>query len=187
MCQESLGGVRFDPQPVRIGIMIGSDSDLKQCREGLWWLNELSPTQVVVEAVITNSIHRNTTSVLDNLEDYPVDVWIVGAGMANHLTGTADAYLRYALKRRTPVIGVAFEGKTLEDTEAACLSIERVPGTQVIFDRKKFVGAAGFLHACRYAAEGNFPEIKLTDGKPVQVRTLPDAIAAAEQLITGGK
>ena len=134
-----MGAELHRPDPIRIGIMIGSDSDLRQCRDGLQWLSELSPTHAVVEVVITNSIHRNTMSVLDNLEDYLVDAWIIGAGMANHLTGTADAYLRYALKRKTPVIGVAFEGKSLEDVEAACLSIEKVPGTQVIFDRKNFV------------------------------------------------
>jgi len=174
-------------KPIRIGVMIGSDSDLKQCRDGLQWLSELSPTHARVEAVLTNSIHRNTHEVLNNLEDYPVDVWIIGAGMANHLTGTADAYLRYFLKRKTSVIGVAFEGKTEKDNIAAIMSIEKVPGTQVIFDKDKQFGAEGFTYACHLAVEGNFPEIKIPEGKPAVTRTLQQAIEAINQLIKGGK
>lgn len=168
--------------------MIGSDSDLRQCLDGLKWLRELSPAHVQVMVVLTNSIHRNTPEVLINLEDYnDVDVWIIGAGMANHLTGTADAYFRYTLERKTPVIGVAFRGKTEEDDLAAILSIARVPGTQVIFDRNRHFGTDAFLNACRDAAAGNFPEIKIPGGKPVQVRNLDQAIEEAERLIKEGK
>lgn len=185
MCGGAVGGIGvFDPLAIRIGIMIGSDSDLKQCQAGLKWL---AAAHARVEVVLTNSIHRNTMAVLDHLEDYLVDVWIIAAGKANHLTGTAAAYLTYGLKRKTPVIGVACEGKTPEETLAAILSIVQVPGTQVIFDREKQVGAEGFLYACHLAVEGNFPEIKIPEDKPWVARTLPDAIAEADRLAGGGK
>jgi len=169
--------------PIRIGIMIGSDSDLVQCLDGLQWLSELAPKHVRVEAVLTASIHRNTQVALENLEDYDVDVWVIGAGMANHLTGTSDAYLRYTLKKKTPVIGVVFEGKTEKDNIAGILSVEKVPGTQVIFDHEKHFGALGFWYACRLAAAGNFPEIKISEAKSPKTRTLQQAIEVAKQLI----
>lgn len=170
---------------IKIGIMIGSDSDLKQCGPGLKLLKgaeEEGKAKVII--VVTNSIHRNTQETLQNIWRYTleVDVWVIGAGMANHLTGTADAYLRYTAESiRVPVIGVAFEGKTKEDTQAAILSIKKVPGTQVIFS-DAYVGMPGFLSACIRAVEGNFPELKKVTPKPVVERSLDEAIKAAEFL-----
>lgn len=170
----------------RIGIMLGSDSDLKQCGPGLKLLKGAErdgKAEVVI--VITNSIHRNTKNVLVNLEIFTpkVDVWIIGAGMANHLTGTADAYLRYFLQDdRVPVIGVAFQGKTDEETQAAILSIQQVPGTQVIFNGA-YVGENGFLSACRKAIEDDLPPIKVPNPKPMGLRNLDQAIEAAESLM----
>jgi phosphoribosylcarboxyaminoimidazole (NCAIR) mutase len=136
-----------------------------------------------VVAVITNSIHRNTGEVIGNLAEFTdgVDIWIVGAGMANHLTGTSDAILRYKMgDMRVPVIGVAFQGKTPEQTQAAIISIQQVPGTQVIFD--DYVGPVGFYRACKRAVEGNFPAIKAVQDKPVRIRTLADALKTARSL-----
>ena len=179
----------------RVGIMIGSDSDLKQCLPGFKYLGGVvKEGKAEVVDVITNSIHRNTEDTLKNICDCTVvqslnvynsglDVLIVGAGMANHLTGTTDAYLRYGLKNsKVIVIGVAFEGKTEEDTQAAILSIKKVPGTQVVFN-DAFVGENGFLSACRKAVEDELPSIKLSDPKPVVHRSLDEAIIAAEAMV----
>lgn len=177
----------------RIGIMIGSDSDLPQCLPGLLFLRETEAkglAQVIV--VITNSIHRNTEEVLLNLrtltqteEQDPfgrVNVWIIGAGCANHLTGTAEAYLRYHMQNdRVPVIGVAFENEDGDKTFAAILSIEAVPGFQGIFDRNRHVGSIGFASACYDAVHGNFPKLKISEPKKTTRRTLEMAIAAAEE------
>jgi len=179
----------------RIGIMIGSDSDLKQCLPGLLLLKEaVDKKMATVHAVYTNSIHRNTDKVLLHLrlntrveEIQPfdlVDVWIIGAGWANHLTGTADAYLRYHMKNdRVPVIGVAFESDDPDKTLAAILSIEAVPGTQVIFDRKRHVGKEGFMNACFDAVYAELPKMQIPAPKKTRIRILDDAIATAMQAI----
>jgi phosphoribosylcarboxyaminoimidazole (NCAIR) mutase len=171
----------------RIAIIIGSDSDLPQCQEGLKFL-----VQMVVDGkaevieVITASIHRNTEFVLQKLCDLggKIDVLIAGAGWANHLTGTADAYLRYYLRDQgIVVIGVAFEDeKSAIHTQAAINSILHVPGTQVVFDNLEnlFVGSTGFLLACQFAVEGELPIIKLKDPKPPITRTLEEALEASQ-------
>jgi len=179
----------------KIGIMIGSDSDLLQCLDGLRFLKEMEAQGMAkVHAVITNSIHRNTKKVLMNLETDTrekeiepldrVDIWIIGAGCANHLTGTVDAYLRYQMQNsRVPVIGVAFENKDPEKTLAAILSILHVPGTQVVFDRNRHVGANGFFNACQDAVYKGFPRLKTPTPKEDKTRTLAEAITAAENII----
>ncbi len=168
-----------------IGIMIGSDSDLPQCYEGLKYLKEAEKKGIVeVVAVITNSIHRNTEETLKNVLLYSakVDVWIVGAGWANHLTGMVDSYLRYTMKNnRVRVIGVAFNSSNDEKNLAAILSIEQVPGHQVDFDRQNCFGKDGFLFACKLATEGGFTgNIVIKDPKPVKIRTLSEALSEIE-------
>lgn len=87
---------------------------------------------------------------------------IIGAGKANHLTGTVDAYLRNTLKNgHVRIIGVAFEGENEEDNRAAIGSITHVPGTHVIYH--SFFGADGFADACRFAVKGDLGTISVPD------------------------
>lgn len=151
-------------------IIIGSESDLSQCKKGLKFLKQMVYNGEINEvSVITASIHRNTMHILGligrlstiNLSSQYV--FITGAGWANHLTGMADAYLRYGLNdTKIPVIGVAFEDKENSvHTKTAMLSISEVPGTQVIYrsapNQEQFVGESGFLEACIVAALGELP------------------------------
>lgn len=142
--------------PRKIGIMIGSKSDLLQCEEGMKIVRE-AETAGKAEMVVfcTNSIHRNTEEVLKNLyeltEVYGVERWVIGAGMANHLTGTCDAFLRYSMSSLVPVFGAVFTAEDNPDVnlQAAILSITQVPGHQVVFDpRKPF-----FADACNKAID----------------------------------
>jgi len=170
----------------KIGIMIGSDSDLPQCLAGLNYLKEAQKKGLCdVVIIITNSIHRNTEEVLENLRMYShlLDAWIIGAGWANHLTGTCDAFLRYTLKNTaTRVFGVAFrDDNNAGNNLAACLSITRVPGTQVIYNKKN-IGETSFFDACLKATESDFadlPPIKIGAPKPAVKRTLEQAIEFA--------
>ena len=150
----------------RIGIIIGSESDLPQCKSGLVFLAETS--NVEVPFVDVASIHRNTKVVLGKLEQLheappwqSVDALIVGAGWANHLSGMVDAYLRYELGNASiTVYAVAFEdAKDNMHTQAARMSIIHVPGTKMIF--RDYVGAIGFLRACQDAAKDALASIKL--------------------------
>jgi phosphoribosylcarboxyaminoimidazole (NCAIR) mutase len=175
----------------KIGIFLGSASDLKQCLKGLQYLwDAQGQGSVKVPFVRINSIHRNTFATLlyifflwlfSFIER--IDAIIVGAGMANHLTGTTDAFLRYFLRsRRIVIIGVAFENaKDPESTQAAILSITKVPGTQVVFDN--FVGAEGFFRACQFTVEGDLPELIRPAKKQTQTLTLREAIKEAQVLL----
>lgn len=166
----------------RIAVLIGSDSDLPQCKEGLEFLQSMKDKGEVGVEVLTASIHRNTDFVLNFLKETNnrIDVIIAGAGMANHLTGMCDTYLRYNLRNtRTVVVGVAFGSNNPEDVWAAKLSITRVPGTQVVFDGH--TGSEGFLRACAFAAVGVLPKITLKEPKPTKNRTLQEAIVEASK------
>ena len=170
----------------RIAIMIGSLSDLPQCIKGLEYLKVLvGRGEVIVVEIIVNSIHRNLDQVMFNLKrlEQHVDVLIVGAGWANHLTGMVDALLRYKMQNdRIVVVGVAFtDEQNHAHTQAACLSITEVPGTQVVF--KGYVGTEGFLDACVFAAEGALPMIKLPKAKRVEYLQLDEAITLGEEVI----
>jgi len=170
----------------RIGVIIGSDSDLSQCVPGLALLKDANDGgEITVLFVNTMSIHRNTVDVLDQLTLDYVDVLITGAGWANHLTGTCDAYLRYRLKKKKPVVvGVAFEcSDDPRKTQAAINSVRYVPGTQVVYrdDNGPFIGEEGFFRACDFAAYGELPEIELKEPKSVQRRTLEAALELARE------
>ena len=183
----------------RLGIIIGSDSDLSQCYEGFKYLLEKINERKMNQNcwIDTASIHRNPLTVQGLLHQYAnepvdekVDALIIGAGWANHLTGMADAFLRNVLRdNQIVVFGIAFEDKDKPiNTEAAVLSIIRVPGTQVVFDN--YIGADGFLRACQDAVEGKLPEIKLDPiNKTAVRRDLLTAIHLADELKNkkGGK
>ena len=166
----------------KVAIMIGSDSDLPQCRSGLEYLTKAQSEGLVeVPYIITSSIHRHTLETLHRVsrlaaEEEGIDVLIAGAGRANHLTGMCDSYLRYTLhNQHLVVVGVAFEDKTNpKRTEVAVVSITEVPGTQAVFDN--FVGEEGFLKACQFAVEGELPQIEYRSAPPRVERTLERAL-----------
>lgn len=167
----------------KIAVILGSRSDLKQCKDGLLVLQqEVQKGTVEVFGVYIRSIHRNTEATLSLLKELSVpaldvDVIIAGAGMANHLTGCTDAYLRYEIgNMQTVVVGVAFENQERPEwTDAAGASIIHVPGTQVVFNN--YVGADGFRRACEFAVTGTLPEIKEPEPRPSERFTLEKALA----------
>ena len=171
-----------------MAIIVGSISDLSQSDKGFKFLNTVQD-KVDVIGVYVRSQHRNTLDVqklLKELVQKKVDVIIMGAGWANHLTGCGDAFLRYTLlDDRIVVIGVAFEdaGNPMH-TEAALLSITEVPGTQVVFQNENgpFKGREGFFQACKVATEKELPKIKLPEPKPTRDLSLQEALEVASAL-----
>ena len=169
----------------KIALLFGSLSDLKsgQCKSGFEVLRqEVSRGTIEIVGVFIGSIHRNTEWVLCLLQELStlgVDVLIAGAGWANHLTGTSDAYLRYTIgDTRMVVIGVAFEdAEKPERSQAAVWSIVHVPGTQVVFDA--YCGAEGAERACRFAATGTLPTIKRPEPRKCERFTFEDALPLA--------
>lgn len=157
----------------KIGIIIGSLSDLDQCLKGFEYLIKMAEKGLAeIHWVDASSQHRHTLIVQSILTQYSrmpvnekIDVLITGAGWANHLSGCADSFLRYTLQDSDiTVIGVAFEDhENSNHTRAAILSSSEVPGNQMIlknYRRQPLVGEEGFLWACQYAVEGALPEVK---------------------------
>lgn len=173
----------------KIGIIVGSDSDLKQCAQGLKWLIKMEgQRRIKVRDVLTMSVHRHTDKLLKELKQAVAtsrwNIIISGAGWANHLTGTIDAYLRYTLRDdKVVVIGVAFKDDDKLHTLAAQLSISQVPNTQVVWKDRRgpFIGAEGFVRACKLAVNGKLPQIGLPVNKPVRHRTLHEALTQTIQ------
>ena len=167
-----------------IAVMVGSESDLKKCLKGLKYLKDMEDRHIIGNIEVgVYSIHRNTERVLAKVRSLvrrKVDVLIVGAGMANHLTGTVDAYLRHTLKNsHVVVVGVAFEGINEAHNMAATLGISCVPGSQVVFEN--FCGSEGFFRACKFAVIGNLPLIKIPESKPTATYSLAEAIEFVEK------
>lgn len=175
-----------------LAIMIGSDSDLPQCIEGFAYLLEMKAQgKVAIVSTDTDSIHRHHDTTIENLCDHAnlsrVDGIIAGAGMAAHLPGMLDSFARYQLRNDKVVIyAVAFEGKTEEETLAAILSIEKVPGHQMVFTREH-VGSDGFLLACKKAVEEPLPLITVKNPPPHQKRSIEQVYQAAISMVEKSK
>jgi phosphoribosylcarboxyaminoimidazole (NCAIR) mutase len=172
--------------PIKVGIMLGSKSDFKQCIDGFKLLKLAEERKLIKlvqvrknKTVNVNSIHRHNRATRKNLRKMikaGVDVIIAGAGKAAHLPGMLDSDLRYELRNsHVSIIAVAFEGKITKDVLAATLSISEVPKHQMIFTRNHR-GANGFLLACKKAIAGDFPEISLPGLIPDEYFTLEEAI-----------
>lgn len=174
----------------RIGAIVGSDSDLKQCVEGIeFMLNKHLYGKVNLAWFDTASQHHNPLELQGILTEYfkmpadqKVDVLIVGAGWANHLSGCTDAFLRKTLRDdHIVIIAVAFEDKADQDhTLAAVYSIKYVPGLKAVF--KNYVGTEGFLQACRDAMEMELPKIDLQPAKLWIRRTWLEARVEGKKL-----
>jgi len=171
----------------KIAVIVGSESDLKQCLVGLKYLQKMGELEYAeVVGVYVSSIHRNTGlthQLLRNLVNANVEVVITGAGWANHLSGCCDAWLRYTMRTiKLVVVGVAFEDMDNKHTQAAILSISEVPKTQVVYknkDGQNFVGGEGFRDACDFAVHGTLPVINLPDIKKTRDFSLLEAINVA--------
>lgn len=173
----------------RIGVMIGSDSDLPQCIAGIKFLLGCEEKrEIELMNFDTNSQHRNSDTVNGRLTEYRIrnwpegyeDILIIGAGAANHLSGCAEARLRYTERNATiRVYAVAFEDvKDPENTLAAIKSITKVPGHQMIF--RNYVGADGFLRACQDAVnDTELQPLKLPPLKDAPRRTFMTALKEA--------
>lgn len=108
----------------KVGIVMGSDSDLKVMSKAAEMLEELG-----VEYEITIiSAHRQPDELIQwtrTAEERDVKVIIAGAGMAAALPGMCAAL--YAL----PVIGVPLSGKNLDGIDAVFSIMQMPPGVPV--------------------------------------------------------
>ena len=108
----------------RVGIVMGSDSDLKVMGSAAAMLEEL---EIDYEMVII-SAHREPDVLVDwvrTAEDRGEKVSIAGAGMAAALPGMCAALTAL------PVIGVPLSGKNLDGMDAVFSIMQMPPGIPV--------------------------------------------------------
>ena len=103
----------------KVGIIMGSDSDLKVMSKAAVMLEELG---IEYEMTII-SAHREPDELIE--EDRGIKVMIAGAGMAAALPGMCAAL--FAL----PVIGVPLSGKNLDGMDAVFSIMQMPPGVPV--------------------------------------------------------
>lgn len=108
----------------RVGIIMGSDSDLKVMSKAAAMLEELG---IDYEMTII-SAHREPDELIKwtrGAEDRGMKVMIAGAGMAAALPGMCAALFEL------PVIGVPLSGKNLDGMDAVFSIMQMPPGVPV--------------------------------------------------------
>ncbi|OGI20192.1 MAG: 5-(carboxyamino)imidazole ribonucleotide mutase [Candidatus Melainabacteria bacterium RIFCSPHIGHO2_02_FULL_34_12] len=107
-----------------IQIIIGSKSDESKIKPALETLAEFN----VLYDFKVASAHRSpefVQEVIDNAINNGVKVFITGAGMANHLSGTVAA------RTTLPVIGIPFSGGVSGGIDSLLATVQMPPGVPV--------------------------------------------------------
>jgi 5-(carboxyamino)imidazole ribonucleotide mutase len=108
----------------RIGIVLGSYSDVKRMKNGM---DRLTALGVPFEMIIA-SAHRTPEKMaawLQAAEKKGVQVIIAGAGASAHLPGVV------ASKTLLPVVGIPFDGSPLKGVDALYSIVQMPPGIPV--------------------------------------------------------
>ena len=109
---------------IDLQIIIGSKSDESKIKSSLELLDEFDLEWDFKVA----SAHRSPTyveEIVDNAIRQGVKVFITGAGMANHLSGTVAA------KTILPVIGIPFSSGALNGMDSLLSTVQMPPGIPV--------------------------------------------------------
>ncbi len=109
---------------IRVGIVLGSDSDFQVMQEAVRVLQEFEVGWEVVVASAHRSPQRAAEYAL-NAEERGIEVIIAGAGMAAHLPGVLASYTCL------PVIGVPLQGSALGGVDALYSIVQMPPGVPV--------------------------------------------------------
>lgn len=107
-----------------IQIIIGSKSDESRIKDALDVLSEFEiPFNIKVASAHRSPVYVD--EVIDSAINSGVKVFITGAGMANHLSGTV------ASRTTLPVIGIPFSGGLLDGLDALLSTAQMPPGVPV--------------------------------------------------------
>lgn len=109
---------------IDVQIIIGSKSDEEKIKGALDILKEFNVSFNFKVA----SAHRSPSyveEIIDNAVNQGVKVFITGAGMANHLSGTVAA------RTTLPVIGVPFSGGLSHGMDSLLSTVQMPPGVPV--------------------------------------------------------
>lgn len=130
-------------QQPKVGILMGSDSDLEIMREAQ---KRLEIFGVSYETRIL-SAHRTPTKTLEYAQSAAkrgIEVLIVGAGAAAHLAGAVAA------NTILPVIGVPIDASSLKGMDALFATVQMPAGVPVA---TMAIGKAGAANAGIFAAQ----------------------------------
>lgn len=109
---------------IDIQIIIGSKSDETKIKDTLDVLSEFEvPFSIKVASAHRSPIYVD--EVIDLAINSGVKVFITGAGMANHLSGTVAA------RTTLPVIGIPFSGGLSDGLDALLSTVQMPPGVPV--------------------------------------------------------
>jgi len=153
--QKSYMGINVNMPPVAIDVIIGSTSDADQVYDPA---TAYMSTKGVTTRLHVISCHRNPDALMNYAKDVSgVDVVVAAAGMAAQLPGVLKGWLDYFGKSHIPVIGVALAGKTDEESLAARLSMEQLPGQPVELNGgRAYFGKEGMFDAMAAAISSEF-------------------------------
>ncbi len=127
----------------RVAILFGSESDRPTMEEAAKLLDTFGVPHEMHHA----SAHRSPERVREIVAAAPgrgVEVFIAGAGMANHLAGTVAAHTSL------PVIGVPLLGTALAGADALYSTVQMPPGVPVA---TVAIGAPGAKNAAILAVQ----------------------------------
>ncbi|MFA6094693.1 MAG: phosphoribosylaminoimidazolesuccinocarboxamide synthase [Candidatus Paceibacterota bacterium] len=154
-----------DKRP-NIQVIIGSRSDLPQCKAGLDYLSEHADGNLNVA-----SCHRNAKRLRSFLKKLSPDTshLLCAAGNSAQLPGVSLSWLCEFKLAHIPLIGIGLKGKTPRNDLEAVTAIEGLPGRPVVLNsqREAYFGPEGFLAACKAAVNDEFFPMKF-DPKPAE-------------------
>ena len=130
-------------EAVRVGILMGSDSDWEVMARAARKLDELG----IASEVRVTSAHRSparTAAYATRARDRGLGAIIVGAGAAAHLAGVVAAHTTL------PVIGVPLDSTSLRGLDALLATVQMPAGVPVA---TMAVGGAGAENAAIFAAQ----------------------------------
>jgi phosphoribosylamine--glycine ligase len=130
-------------KPSKVGIVMGSDSDLAVMQEAA---NILNKFQIPYEMTVA-SAHRSPQRAADfagSALKKGIKVIIAGAGHAAHLAGVLAAHTRL------PVIGVPIDSSCLQGLDALLATVQMPPGIPVA---TMAIGKSGARNAGILAAQ----------------------------------
>lgn len=111
------------PKP-RVGIIMGSDSDLRVMKEAAKVLEEFTiPYELTV--VSAHRTPKRMAEYAKNAHKRGIQVIIAGAGGAAHLPGMTASYTH------VPVIGVPIKTKTMDGADSLLSIVQMPPGVPV--------------------------------------------------------
>jgi len=127
----------------KVGILMGSDSDLEAMKEASGRLESFG----VPYEMHISSAHRSPVRTHDyakGAQDRGIEVLIVGAGAAAHLAGVVSA------ATSLPVIGVPLSGSALNGMDALLATVQMPAGVPVA---TMAIGKAGAANAGIFAVQ----------------------------------